>query len=226
VLFPANPSPRVISSTPLTLLSAAGDSVVTRAQLVVSDSQVCGEAPTVRLTGPVPAPASWSVALSRRSAVPLKLDSIEALPPADSARLTVNLARLASALPTSRDSRFTGLPFVVLSARRFEAHGQHVLVAHLVRRLPQEATPLEEHTLIIAERPAAAPKEPYAVTYHQRSEGTEETAEQFEVLSAIRGRETTLLLLARDQEARTQYEILERQKTGGWRTRWSRTLAC
>src|SRR6185503_10763803 len=49
VLFPATPSARLIASAPLTLLSASGDSAVTRASLVVSDSQVCGEAPTVRL---------------------------------------------------------------------------------------------------------------------------------------------------------------------------------
>jgi hypothetical protein len=224
VLFPATPSPGSISTAHLTLLSASGDSNSARASLVVSDSQVCGEAPTVRLTGPATIP--WSVGLSARSAAPLRLDSIEALPAADSARHAAELARLASALPMSRGSRFTGLPFVVFSARRFEAHGRHVVVAHLVRRLPQEATPWEEHTLVIAERSAAAPEEPYVVTHHQRSDGTEETAEQFEVLSAIRGSGTTLLLLARDQEARTRYEILERQKTGGWRPRWSRTLAC
>jgi len=154
------------------------------------------------------------------------MDSIESLLSADSARFAADLARLASAQPTTRDSRFAGLPFVVLSARRFEVRGQGIVVAHLVRRLPQEATPLEEHSLVIAERPASAPSSPYGVTYFQRSEGTEETADHYEVLAAIRGAETTFLLLARDQEARTSYEILERAKSGGWRIRWARTLAC
>lgn len=224
VLFPATPSPRLISSAPLTLLNAAGDSVVVRAALVVSDSQVCGEAPTVRLIGDIP--TVWSVGLKARSVAVLRLDSIEALPSPDSVRLAAELARLASTIPMFRDSRFTGLPFVVLGARRFEAHGQEILVADLIRRLPQEATPLEERTFLIAERPASAKAEPYRVTHHQRSEGTEETAEHFEVLSAVRGSETVLLLLARDQEERTSYEILERAKAGGWRTRWSRALAC
>jgi len=224
VIFPATPSPRLVSSAPLMLLTTSGDSAAARASLVVSDSQVCGEAPTIRL--PDSAPSTWSVGLRARAAAPIRMDSIEALPSADSARFAADLARLASAQPTTRDSRFAGLPFVVLSARRFEVRGQGIVVAHLVRRLPQEATPLEEHSLVIAERPAPAPSSPYSVTYFQRSEGTEETADHYEVLAAIRGAETTFLLMARDQEARTNYEILERAKSGGWRIRWARTLAC
>jgi hypothetical protein len=170
VLFPPAPSARLISSAPLTLLSASGDFAPTRASLVVSDSQVCGEAPTVRLGDGVP--SSWSVGLLARSTAPLRTDSIEALLSPDSARLAADLARLASAAPAVRDSRFAGLPYVVLSARRLEAREQQVVVAHLVRRLPQEAAPLEEHSLVIAERPAS-PDLTYVVTYHHRREGTE-----------------------------------------------------
>jgi len=225
VLFPAAPSPRLVSSGPLTLFTAAGDSVVTRAALVVSDSQVCGEAPTVRFnTGTL---TEWSVGLLARTVASIRMDSIEALPPSDSLRLAAEVARLASTLPTHRDSRFTGLRFVVLTARLLEAHGQQILLAHLIRRLPQEATPIEERTFIIAERPSTAAKAaPFAVAYHLRSEGSEETAEHYDVLSAARGAETILLLLARDRETQTSYEVLERGKTGGWRSRWSRILSC
>jgi hypothetical protein len=154
------------------------------------------------------------------------MDSIEALPSADSARLAADLARLASALPMQKTSRFTGLPFAVLGAHRFESNGRQVVVAHLVRRLNQEAAPLEERTLIIAERPSPAAKgEPYVVTHSLRSEGSEDTAEHFEVLAAIRGRQAPMLLLSRDQLSRTTYELLERADDG-WRTRWSRTLSC
>lgn len=225
VLFPASPSPRLISSARLTLMNAAGDTTTTRLAMSPSDSLQCGDAATVRITGAVRAP--WSVGLLARSVLPLRMDSIEALPSADSARLAADVARLAAGLPTQSESRFTGLPFIVLSARRFEAHGVPMLVAHVVRRLNQEAAPLEEHTLLIAERPSSSAKDqPYTVTYRQRSEGSEETAEHFDVLSAVSGRESTLLLLARDQESRTQYEVLERPNTGGWRRRWTRTLSC
>src|SRR5688572_15184191 len=108
VLFPAEPSPRLVSSTPLTLLSPAGDSTATRASLVVSDSQVCGEAPIVRLSGPTR--EGWSVGLRGNSVRALPMDSIESLPSADSVRLAADLARLASTLPMPPESRFSGLP--------------------------------------------------------------------------------------------------------------------
>jgi GTP cyclohydrolase FolE2 len=127
-----------------------------------------------------------------------------------------------------RNSRFTGLPFTVLSARRLQANGRQIVVAQLVRRLNQEAAPLEERTLIIAERAApvsTARGEPLAVTHSQRSEGSEDAVEHFELLAAITSGPSTLLLLSRDQLSRTTYELLERTDTG-WRTRWSRTLTC
>jgi hypothetical protein len=223
VLFPAAPSARLITSSRLVLLGPAGDTVTTRATLVVSDSQVCGEAPTVRLGN---SPANpWSVALIAGGATPVRTDSIEALPPGDSVRVVGELARLASALPMSRESRFAGLPFVVLSARRFDANGRQVVAAHLLRRLPQEATPFEEHTLLVAERDTADHTGRFSAVFHERSEGTEETADHFEILSAVRAGAAMYLLIARDQDARTTYEILERARAG-WRSRWARTLAC
>jgi hypothetical protein len=224
VLYPDEPNAALITSAPLILANAAGDT--TRVKLIASDAQQCGDAPVVRLTGP--GPASWSVGLLGRTAKLLGMDSIEALPSADSARLAADLARLASALPT-RNSRFSGLPFAVLGAHRFATNGRQFLTGHLVRRLNQEAAPLEERTLIIAERPATAgagPSEPYAVSYSARSEGSEDSAEHFETLAAIAGREFPMILLARDQLSRTNYDLLERSADGSWRVRWSRALAC
>jgi hypothetical protein len=222
VLFPTEPTEGLVSAKPLTLLTSAGDSSAAAAALVVSDSQVCGEAAMVRFRGPVVQP--WSVGLLARSGATIPMDSIEGLPSADSAKFAADLARLASALPMPPGSRFGGLPFVVVRARRFDAAGRQMLVAHLMRRLPQEAAPLEEHFLVVGERPA--PGERFVASYHTRSEGTEETADQFEIMSAIRGDSTTFLLFARDQAARTVYQILERDTSGVWRERWSRTLSC
>ena len=223
VLYPEDPSARLITSAPLTLLNAGGDT--TRVKLVASDSQQCGDAPVVRLTGA--GPASWTVGLLGRSARLLRMDSIETLTPADSARLAADLARLASALDSHKNSRFSGLPFSVMGARRFEADGRQYVAAHLARRLNQEALPLEEHTFLIAERPAhGASPDFYVVTYTLRSEGSEDTAEHFETLASAHGRESLLLLLARDQLAQTTYEVLERSSLGKWRSRWSRKLVC
>lgn len=222
VLFPDAPAASLIASSSVVLVNAAGDT--TRMKLSAVDSQQCGDAPTVRLQGN--APASWSAGLSRPTATLLRTDSIESLPSADSARLAADVARLASALPAPRDSRFSGIPFAVVSARRFGVDRRQFLVAHLVRRLNQEAAPLEERTFLIAERPDSGQTQRYATTFSRRSEGSEDTAEHFELLSVARGKSAPALLIARDQASGTMYELLERMADGGWRSRWSRSLSC
>jgi hypothetical protein len=126
-----------------------------------------------------------------------------------------------------KNSRFSGLPFAVLDASRFLSGDREIVAAQLVRHLNLEASPLEERTFIIAERPVG-PKNPpasYVVTYSQRSEGTEDVTEHFEVLTATRTPQSTLLLLSRDQVSKTTYDLLERNGAD-WRVRWSRTLSC
>ena len=224
VLFPDAPSANVIASRALTLLGTDGDTASTRAALVVADSQVCGEAPTVRFTDSVATP--WSVGLLGKRVMPLRMDSLGGVATQDSVRLTAELARLASSIPMAAASRFKGLPFAVLSARQFQLDSLPVVVTHLVRRLPQEAAPLEEHTFLIAEAdsPAARPRH-WRLAYHQRSEGSEETAEQYELLSAVRGPAATLVLIARHRDAQSIYEVL-RRGSSGWSSRWHRILSC
>jgi hypothetical protein len=223
LLYPSDPAP-LPPNTRFTLLSPDGDSTTTQAALVASDSQVCGEAPTVRLKDSLA--QAWSVGLRPRKATILPMDSIEGMAPADSARMVVDLARMASTLPGSSEPRFVGLPFVVVSARRFNTSERQYVVAHMVRRLPQEATPLEERVFFVAERERATGSVPYATTYHLRSAGTEETADHYDVLLALRGDSTLYVLLTRDREARTSYELLERTRAGRWHVRWARALEC
>jgi hypothetical protein len=223
VLFPDAPTVRLMSSAALTLVGPSGDSAVTRAALAVADSQVCGEAPTVRFNDSVS--TSWSVGLLGKHARTLKMDSLGGLPARDSIRLTAELARLASSIPMDAGSRFKGLPFAVVAARQFEVNGRPSIVTHLVRRLPQEAAPLEEHTFFVAEADSASSPRRWTLAYHQRSEGSEETAEQYELLAVMRGRTNTLLLIARHRDTQSTYEVLEREATG-WRSRWHRVLSC
>jgi len=221
VLFPTQGDDDVSITSGVTLLSAAGDTA--HATVTRTDSLECGDAPMVRLTG---APAgAWTVGTIGRSAPVIRMDSIESLPPADSARLAAEISRLASALPMPDSSRFGGLPFAVVAARRFDVDGRQYVAAHLARRLNQEAQPLEERTFVIAERPSGS-TERYAVSYYLRSEGNEDTAQHFDVLAAMRGRESLLLLIARDQLSSTKYELLMRDASGAWRARWTRVLSC
>jgi hypothetical protein len=222
IIYPAAPTTELVSSAPLTLIAPSGDSTLARAALATTDSQVCGEAPLVRIRDSVA--TTWSVGILGSATSPVRMDSIETLTRADSTRLVSELARLASTIPMLNDSRFKGLPFAVSSARRFESRGRQIVVSQLVRRVPHEAAPVEEHTFIVAERDSSTSA--LSMAFQQRSEGTEETAEQFDVLAVVRGSADVWLLLSRDNTAQTTYQVLERVGPGAWRSRWSRVLSC
>lgn len=221
VVYPDAPDAALLSAARLTLLTAGGEPALTAVSVLGTDTLVCGTAPVVRLSDG--AFGTWAIGVAGNAGV-IRTDSVEAMVAADSARLVASLARLASAATGSAKTRYTGLPFTVEGARRFTVGQTRVVAAHLVRRLPQEASPLEEHMLVIAERPLTS--DTLRLTFSRRSEGTEETAEHFEVLSAVAGRNATFLLLARDTVSGTLYEILERDASGVWRVRWGRRLTC
>lgn len=221
VIYPDAPTPQQVAASALTLVTVSGDSTVVRVATAPPDSLQCGDAERVRL-----APGTntnWSLGLVRRAAASIHADSIEALSPADSARLAAELARQASALVGKTESRFQGLPFAVMTAKRFRIDSLTIVTAHLVRRLNQEASPLEEHTFLIVESASGAPM---STRFSLRSEGNEQVAERYEILAGLRGRAGPLLVLVREQDAHSTYEILQRAADGSWRARWSRTLSC
>lgn len=222
VVYPDTASGFDIVASRLVLLGARGDTVARGVTAQARDSLQCGDAPVVRLSGA--GAQSWLVGLQGAHPALVPAQHVETLPSTDSARVVARLARLASALTAQQESRFNGLPFAVVSGRRFEVGDRRVLLAHLVRRLPQEAAPLEERLLLITE---SGRTDTNAVVVHsQRSAGSEETASHFEVLAVLRAGKTILVLLARDQMARTDYQVLERSPAGQWRVRWTRPLAC
>jgi hypothetical protein len=212
--------PQAVAHAAVTLVTPGADT--THATIDFSDTQQCGD---VALVPVHDAPSAWSAGFFGMHAQPLRMDSIEALSPRDSARVAADAARLASALTATASNRFRGLPFVVVEAYRFDVDSGQALVIHVVRRLNQEATPLEEHTLLIAEARGGSTA-PFATVYSDRSEGSEETAEHFDALAALRSGRSVVLLIARDQVARTQYELLERTTDGTWRPRWHRVVSC
>jgi hypothetical protein len=131
---------------------------------------------------------------------------------------------LASALPNDSAGRFAGLPFVVKSLWRFTIpHGPLVAVASISRQISQEATPLEEHTLLVAER--AAGDTTFTAAYDERSYGAEETIESRELLAGamIGVAQTPALFLIRDYGETTAYGLIERGADGKWHRRWTST---
>jgi hypothetical protein len=211
----------------LELFSRAGG--VARARATASsrgaDASSCAGWPKARVerAGGDEAPA-WTVGFAASGVSALPLDSIEALSPPDSARLAAEVTRLASSLPGDTAASFRALPYHVRSARRFSpAEGVTAVVATLTRSVNQEAKPLGEQLLVIAERPATGADARFAVAYHERSSGREETLESAEPLAAVllgAARRPTLVL-GRDYYDGSAYSLVERTGPGRWRVRWT-----
>ena len=168
--------------------------------------------------------ASWSVGFASGRVRPIALDSVDVLSPRDSMVLVAEASRLASSVTASPAPAFQGLRFTTEDVRRFEAvPGVQALVAHLVRRVNQEASPLEEQTLLIAERDSGVTGGPYRLAYAERTFGREEDVVTPEVLAGVRiaPEQEPSLVIARDGNEGIAYALLERVGPHRWRVRWS-----
>lgn len=196
------------------------------------EEEDCVGWPMVRVGPSSGVPAPWSIGLVGARLVPVPLDSVGSLSPPDSAALVAEIARLASSVPVRQAAaRLHGLPFSVQDVRRFRAaRGVDAIVAQVVRRVHQEANPLEERTLLIAERDSAQLREQhpgrYTVVFHERAVGQEETLEGSEILAALTPEDTLrpMLFAARESEGGVRYVILERTRPRSWRVKWTSAL--
>lgn len=184
----------------------------------------CIEWPTATVATPSDsASAGWSVALLQKDISGVPLDSIEGLSSLDSAKLAADVTRLVSALPGDTARAFRGIPFAVRNAYRFTVDSATpAIAADVVRKLNQEAMPLEEHTFIIAEKPR--PSQGYDVVYSHRTSGTDESLVTLELLAAVRlpvpSPPRTALVLLLEGSDTNSYSLLERTPRGAWRMRW------
>lgn len=216
VLIPSTPTGPMTAA----LFRTAGDSTSgTQMSLGESETLVCDVSHLARLSAATP--SDWTIALAP-SVSALRVDSIESMASADSAALAADIARLASGVPGD-ERRFRGLPFAVLAAYRLRAGNSTIVVGRVARRIPQEATPLEERTLVVGDRTAS---EPFAIRHSRRSAGTEDNVEHYALLAAIRAGDKHFLIIESERAGGTRYEILERSPAGAWRLRWSRQLSC
>jgi hypothetical protein len=167
--------------------------------------------------------APWSIGFVGATVQPVRMDSIESLSRADSARLAAEVTRLASTLPSTGGERFVGLPFTVTSLWRFRAGpGVEGVAANLVRHVNEEARPSEERTLVIAERDSSHRDERFTLAYYDRSQGSEETVESRDILAIARPSADAqpMLVLGRDYGDGMAYAIIQRDPSGRWRERW------
>ncbi len=186
----------------------------------------CTAWPVARLAFDAAAPMiPWTAAFAMGRVTSIALDSIEGLPPRDSARLAIDLARLASALPNDTVAAFRGLPFVVLRAWRTRGLDAGFVVATLVRRINQEDAPREERLVMVIDQTGATSKT-WTVAWHERASGSEEELVVAEPLLAFRaGRaEDVHLLFGRDDGVALGAAVLTRA-AGGWRVQWESAVA-
>jgi hypothetical protein len=167
--------------------------------------------------------SGWTVAFLKGRAKAIPLDTVESMAHADSARLAADITRLVSTVPNDTARTFRGIPYSVRTAYRFmPVAGVEAVVADVVRRLNQEANPLEEHTLVVGERPAGS-NAPYKLAYREVTAGSDETLESSDVLAAVAigSPPRIALVLAREGYESNAYALLERQPDGSWRLRWT-----
>lgn len=168
---------------------------------------------------------AWAVGFIGTQVLPLALDSVDVLSSRDSLALAAEASRLASAVTTTTPPSFQGLRFTAHDIRRFEASpGVQAIVAHLIRKVNQEANPQEEQTLLVAERDSGVVTGPYRLAYAERTHGLEEMTATPEIIAAIRIAGRPTLVIARDGDDGVAYAFLERVGTRRWRIRWTSTL--
>ena len=198
------------------------------ATLGIDRVENCTAWPTARLeledgTGDL---RSWNAGFVAGRTEPVAFDSLQGLRRSDSTRVAIDLARVASALPGDTALAFRGRPFVVRQAHRMIIEGRQTILAEIVRTVNQEAAPLQEHLVVVAERDSAS-TEPYKAAYFERSIGLEDALETTEVLAVARTREsrTLIILLSRYYGDGGSYSLLERHGRGTWRLRWTSAYA-
>lgn len=167
----------------------------------------------------------WAVGFIGAQVRPIALDSVDLLSSRDSAALAAEASRLASTVTALTAPSFQGLRFSALDMRRFEVSpGVQALVAHVVRKVNQEANPQEEQTLLIAERDSGATTAPYQLVYAERTHGLEEAVTTPEVIAAVSIAGRPIIVVARDGEAGVAYVLLERTGPRHWRVQWTSGL--
>ena len=215
-------------NTTVELFQRAGGGDVARVGTMAGgewDADQCIEWPAAKLqtTANTDATTGWTVAFLKGRAKALALDTLDALPHADSAKLAADITRLVSTVPNDTARTFRGIPYSVRTMYRFTpTAGIEAVVADVVRTLNQEANPLEEHTLVVGERPAGS-NAPYRLAYREVTAGSDETLESSDVLAAVSiGAPSHVdLVLAREGYESNAYALLERQSDGTWKLRWT-----
>ena len=184
----------------------------------VDVKQECDSWPLAKLRS---AHSNWRVGFSSGRVHAIVLDSIEAMPSADSAALAASLAQMAATLPIVSDPTFRGLPFRVRSAYTFRLDSIEAVVADVVRSVNEEANPRLEHLLIIGERPVGT-RGKFNLRYFSRTAGAEESTQATEVLAAVQigAEKRPAIVVNIEYDDGGKLGLIERTGPDEWRATW------
>lgn len=162
----------------------------------------------------------WRTGFVRGVAVPLRLDSLEAMSASDSSLIVRELARISSSVAEGDDPTFAGLPFIIRRAYRLELGKTTAVIGDVVRKIGEEANPREEHLLIVAEKPTAGGS--YSGVFHSRAAGTEEAVRTSEILGAVRFAKdkTIAVIILFEYESGGRLALLKRLNDRAWTIKW------
>jgi hypothetical protein len=163
---------------------------------------------------------SWRVGFVKGRATPLQLDSIDGMTSADSASITTELARLASASSVKSDPAFRGLPFIVEKGYRTTFGKTSILIGSIVRKINEEATPRVENLLLVAEKENES--DDYATAFQSRTSGTEDDVRTNAVIAAVHfvHSNRAALVVSFEYDDGGQVALLERVADHDWRITW------
>jgi hypothetical protein len=184
----------------------------------VDVKQECDSWPLAKLRS---AHSNWRVGFSSGRVHAIVLDSIEAMPSADSAALAASLAQMAATLPIASDPTFRGLPFRVRSAYTFRLDSIDAVIADVVRSVNEEANPRLEHLLIIGERPMGT-RGKYNLRYFSRTAGAEESTQATEMLAAVQigAEKRPAIVVNIEYDDGGKLGLIERTGPDEWRATW------
>jgi hypothetical protein len=184
----------------------------------VDVKQECDSWPLAKLRS---AHSNWRVGFSSGRVHAIVLDSIEAMPSADSAALAASLAQMAATLPIASDPTFRGLPFRVRSAYTFRLDSIDAVIADVVRSVNEEANPRLEHLLIIGERPIGT-RGKYNLRYFSRTAGAEESTQATEMLAAVQigAEKRPAIVVNIEYDDGGKLGLIERTGPDEWRATW------
>ena len=210
----------LLSNAPIDLFGPGGSAG--QVNLKVNSQRSTGEGcvawPVAQLSSQPGAP--WKVGFAKGRATALQLDSIDGMSPADSASITTELAKLASAASVKSDPAFQGLPFIVQKGYRTSFGKTSILIGSIVRKINEEASPRVENLLLVAEKSDASSD--YVNAFQSRTSGTEDDVRTNSVVAAVHFIHTNrpALVVSFEYDDGGQVALLERVADHDWRITW------